>query len=205
MNAAVRAVTRGALARGWEVFGVRNGYAGLLGDTIEPLRGARRRRHHPAGRHRARQRALPGVRRAARAAARPLSQPAERSDRRAGRDRRQRLAVGLGEPRARGLPGGRRALDHRQRPLRQRRQHRLRHRDQRHAGGDRPPAHHRLVAPARLRGRDHGPRLRLHRADGRHRRRRRGDRAARAARSRRRTSPSACATRTGAARPTRSR
>ena len=28
MNAAVRAVTRGALARGWEVFGVRNGYAG---------------------------------------------------------------------------------------------------------------------------------------------------------------------------------
>jgi 6-phosphofructokinase 1 len=37
MNAAVRAVTRGALARGWQVFGVRNGYAGLLGDTIEPL------------------------------------------------------------------------------------------------------------------------------------------------------------------------
>ena len=30
MNAAVRAVTRGALARGWEVSGVRNGYAGLL-------------------------------------------------------------------------------------------------------------------------------------------------------------------------------
>ena len=37
MNAAVRAVTRGALARGWEVFGARNGYAGLLGDAIEPL------------------------------------------------------------------------------------------------------------------------------------------------------------------------
>ena len=37
MNAAVRAVTRGALARGWAVFGVRNGYAGLLGDLIEPL------------------------------------------------------------------------------------------------------------------------------------------------------------------------
>jgi 6-phosphofructokinase 1 len=37
MNAAVRAVTRGALARGWEVFGVRNGYAGLLSDAIEPL------------------------------------------------------------------------------------------------------------------------------------------------------------------------
>src|ERR1700716_1986299 len=37
MNAAVRAVTRGALAQGWEVFGVRNGYAGLIGDSIGPL------------------------------------------------------------------------------------------------------------------------------------------------------------------------
>src|SRR3954465_7029427 len=37
MNAAVRAVTRGALARGWEVFGVRNGYAGLLENAIRPL------------------------------------------------------------------------------------------------------------------------------------------------------------------------
>jgi 6-phosphofructokinase 1 len=37
MNAAVRAVTRGALSKGWEVFGVRNGYAGLLVDTIHPL------------------------------------------------------------------------------------------------------------------------------------------------------------------------
>ena len=37
MNAAVRAVARGALAQGWEVFGVRNGYAGLVADTIDPL------------------------------------------------------------------------------------------------------------------------------------------------------------------------
>jgi 6-phosphofructokinase 1 len=37
MNAAVRAATRAALARGWEVFGVRNGYAGLLAGTIDPL------------------------------------------------------------------------------------------------------------------------------------------------------------------------
>ena len=37
MNAAVRAVTRGALAKGWDVFGVRNGYAGLLANTLEPL------------------------------------------------------------------------------------------------------------------------------------------------------------------------
>ena len=37
MNAAVRAVTRGGLARGWAVFAVRNGYAGLLANTLEPL------------------------------------------------------------------------------------------------------------------------------------------------------------------------
>ena len=37
MNAAVRAVTRGALAKGWEAFGVRNGYAGLLAGAIDPL------------------------------------------------------------------------------------------------------------------------------------------------------------------------
>ncbi len=37
MNAAIRAVTRGAMAQGWEVLGVRNGYAGLVAGTIEPL------------------------------------------------------------------------------------------------------------------------------------------------------------------------
>jgi 6-phosphofructokinase 1 len=37
MNAAVRAATRAALAQAWEVYGVRNGYAGLLGDSIDPL------------------------------------------------------------------------------------------------------------------------------------------------------------------------
>src|SRR5882672_5605753 len=37
MNAAVRAVTRAALARGAEVLGVRNGYAGLLADSLKPL------------------------------------------------------------------------------------------------------------------------------------------------------------------------
>ena len=37
MNAAVRAATRAAIARGWEVFGVRNGYAGLLADNMQPL------------------------------------------------------------------------------------------------------------------------------------------------------------------------
>src|SRR6266850_751584 len=37
MNAAVRAVTRGALARGWEVFAVRNGYKGLLEGVFQQL------------------------------------------------------------------------------------------------------------------------------------------------------------------------
>ena len=37
MNAAVRAVTRGALAKGWEVFGVRNGFAGLVSGALERL------------------------------------------------------------------------------------------------------------------------------------------------------------------------
>jgi 6-phosphofructokinase 1 len=37
MNAALRAVTRAALGRGWEVCGVKNGYAGLLADALAPL------------------------------------------------------------------------------------------------------------------------------------------------------------------------
>ncbi len=37
MNAAIRATTRAALALEWEVYGVHNGYAGLLDDTLEPL------------------------------------------------------------------------------------------------------------------------------------------------------------------------
>ena len=37
MNAAIRAATRAAIAQGWEVYGVRNGYAGLLADTMDPL------------------------------------------------------------------------------------------------------------------------------------------------------------------------
>src|SRR5690349_20691650 len=37
MNAAIRAVTRTALERGCEVFGVRRGYAGLIDGDIAPL------------------------------------------------------------------------------------------------------------------------------------------------------------------------
>ena len=37
MNAAIRAVVRTGLAQGWEVMGIRDGYAGLLDGRIEPL------------------------------------------------------------------------------------------------------------------------------------------------------------------------
>ena len=37
INAAVRAAVRTAIARGWEAFGVRHGYAGLVKDDIVPL------------------------------------------------------------------------------------------------------------------------------------------------------------------------
>ena len=38
MNTAIRAVTRTAIDRGWNVFGVRHGYAGLIAGTFVPLR-----------------------------------------------------------------------------------------------------------------------------------------------------------------------
>ena len=37
MNAAIRAVTRTALSKGWEVTGVRNGYLGLIAGDVSPL------------------------------------------------------------------------------------------------------------------------------------------------------------------------
>lgn len=37
MNAAIRAVTRAAIARGWEAYGVQRGYAGLIEDGFMPL------------------------------------------------------------------------------------------------------------------------------------------------------------------------
>jgi 6-phosphofructokinase 1 len=38
MNAAVRAVVRSAIDRGWEVYGVQRGFEGLIQDSIRPLR-----------------------------------------------------------------------------------------------------------------------------------------------------------------------
>src|SRR4030042_1640543 len=40
MNAAIRAVVRAGLAKGWKVFGVRQGYNGLIEGSLQPL-GAR--------------------------------------------------------------------------------------------------------------------------------------------------------------------
>src|SRR5215213_7779507 len=40
MNAAIRAVSRTGIAKGWDVFGVRDGYAGLIAGRFVPL-GAR--------------------------------------------------------------------------------------------------------------------------------------------------------------------
>ena len=40
MNAAIRAVVRTGIDKGWEVFGVRHGYSGLIADNVTPL-GAR--------------------------------------------------------------------------------------------------------------------------------------------------------------------
>jgi len=37
MNAAIRAVVRTGIARGWDVYGVRHGYAGLIGDDMASL------------------------------------------------------------------------------------------------------------------------------------------------------------------------
>src|SRR5664279_5638287 len=37
MNAAIRAVVRAGIAQGWSVFGVRHGFAGLLGGELSPL------------------------------------------------------------------------------------------------------------------------------------------------------------------------
>ena len=39
MNAAIRAVVRSGSSRGWKVFGVRNGYQGLIEGKIEELLG----------------------------------------------------------------------------------------------------------------------------------------------------------------------
>ncbi|NWF92855.1 MAG: 6-phosphofructokinase [Syntrophaceae bacterium] len=37
MNPAIRAVVRTSLDRGWEVFGIRQGYAGLIAGNMAPL------------------------------------------------------------------------------------------------------------------------------------------------------------------------
>ncbi|MDP2931292.1 MAG: ATP-dependent 6-phosphofructokinase, partial [Chloroflexota bacterium] len=38
MNAAIRAIVRTGLGEGWEIYGVRNGYVGLITDSVVPLK-----------------------------------------------------------------------------------------------------------------------------------------------------------------------
>jgi 6-phosphofructokinase 1 len=38
MNAAIRAIVRTALDKGWEVFGIRHGFSGLLAENLVPMR-----------------------------------------------------------------------------------------------------------------------------------------------------------------------
>ncbi|MBM4429817.1 MAG: 6-phosphofructokinase, partial [Chloroflexi bacterium] len=38
MNAAIRAVVRTGIDKGWEVYGVRQGYAGLIAGNMGPLK-----------------------------------------------------------------------------------------------------------------------------------------------------------------------
>ena len=40
MNAAIRSVVRTGIHKGWEVFGIRRGYAGLISGHLQPM-GAR--------------------------------------------------------------------------------------------------------------------------------------------------------------------
>jgi len=37
MNAAIRAVVRTGIHKGWEVFGIRSGHAGLMAGHLEPM------------------------------------------------------------------------------------------------------------------------------------------------------------------------
>ncbi len=37
MNAAIRAVVRTGIDRGWQVFGVEHGFAGLIGGKLRPM------------------------------------------------------------------------------------------------------------------------------------------------------------------------
>ena len=172
MNAAIRAAARTGIAKGWEIFGVRDGYAGLVDRADRTARRARRRRHPAARGDVPGQRAPARVQGRAGPGARPR-QPGGARDRRPGRHRRQRLAVGRAGAVADGTGGRRRRLDDRQRSGGQRDHDRRRHGAEHRARGDRSPEGDRVVAPARLPGRGHGPQLRLPGADGRHRGRRR--------------------------------
>ena len=172
MNAAIRAVVRTGIAKGWEVFGVRNGYAGLCDGQMDVL------------------------------GARDVGNILQRGGTFLGSARLPEFkdeavrARGLAQLNARGIDGlvviggngtqtGALALSKAGLPVvgvastidndlaGSRDDHRRRHGAQHRARGDRPAAGDRLVAQARVPGRGDGAQLRLPGADGRHRRRRR--------------------------------
>ena len=61
MNAAIRAAVRVGCDRGWQMYGVRQGFAGLIAGHLIPLGPREVGGIHPAGWHRARKRPLPRV------------------------------------------------------------------------------------------------------------------------------------------------
>ena len=108
MNAAIRAVVRSGIEKGWEVFGVEHGYAGLIAGKLRPLgprevggivqRGGTVLGSARCPEFRTEQGRLAAIR---------------EMNRSAGRDRRQRLSDGLAFAVSDGLSGGRGSLDHR--------------------------------------------------------------------------------------------
>ena len=165
MNAAIRTVVRMGISQGWEVFGIRNGYAGLFDDRLDPL-GAR-----DVGSILQRGGTFLGSARFPR-----WKEPEIRVEGLANlrRHRIDALVVIGGN----GSQTGAYALSKMDFPvigvastidndLVLHRDHdRRRHGPQHRARIDRSPPHHRLVAQARLRGRGDGPQLRLPGADG---------------------------------------
>ena len=174
MNAAIRAVTRSALDQGMTVFGVRQGFQGLIEDQIRPLNardvggiihlggtflGSARSKEfrEESGRSKA---------------LRNLSSHGIEGLVVIGGNGSQTGSYMLSKL---GFPVVGDRLHHRQRSVRHQHHDRQRHRRQRHAGSHRSPAHDGLLAQSRVPGRDHGAGLRLPRHDVRSRRRRGGD------------------------------
>ena len=174
LNAVLRAVTLTALNRGFEVFGIRKGYLGLLDTkylvplTSDTVRGITHLGGSILGTN---NRGNPlairvvedGRERYVDVSDQAVNELPQPGLRRPHRHRRRRLAEDRGRAGQEGHPHHRRAQDHRQRPRRHRSDLRLRdrggHRHRRH----RQAALHGREPRPRDGGRGHGPLLRLDR------------------------------------------